>query len=166
MVKSHWRPNFWSAIPVTHQENPSFLRVAQRKLKGLGNWGGRWWPTTLFVRAEATPPQQKVKRTFFKKDVCSFSFYSSFWECTRQGFGKGAARRGPTHLGLLVHVPGEGNGIVGDLLDVPDGVEALLVISCNRQREKDLSRAAVRWGSTRLQALRLGSKHTRMGPSL
>lgn len=35
-----------------------------------------------------------------------------------------------THLGLLVDVPGEGNGVVGDLLDVADGVEALLVVSC------------------------------------
>ena len=32
------------------------------------------------------------------------------------------------HLGLLVHVPSEGDGIVGDLLNVADGVEALLVV--------------------------------------
>lgn len=35
-----------------------------------------------------------------------------------------------THLRLLVDVPGEGNGVVRDLLDVADGVEALLVVSC------------------------------------
>ena len=32
------------------------------------------------------------------------------------------------HLGLFVDVPGEGDGVVGDLLDVADGVEALLVV--------------------------------------
>lgn len=38
-----------------------------------------------------------------------------------------------SHLGFLIGVPGEGNGIVGDLLDVADGIEALLVIGCNTQ---------------------------------
>ena len=32
------------------------------------------------------------------------------------------------HLCLLVDVPGEGDSVVGDLLDVADGVEALLVV--------------------------------------
>lgn len=35
-----------------------------------------------------------------------------------------------TYLCFLVDVPGEGYGIVGDLLNVADGVEALLVVSC------------------------------------
>lgn len=63
----------------------------------------------------------------------------------------------PAHLGLLIHIPGEGNGVVGDLLDVPDGVEALLVISCNGKR-KYLSRVAARWHSTCLLAVHLGVK--------
>lgn len=44
-------------------------------------------------------------------------------------------RKEKAYLGLLVDVPGEGDGVVGDLLDVADGVEALLV---------------VRWQDTRL----------------
>ena len=38
-----------------------------------------------------------------------------------------------SHLSLLVDVPGEGDGIVGDLLNVADGVEALLVVSWEAQ---------------------------------
>lgn len=38
-----------------------------------------------------------------------------------------------SYLGLLIDVPGEGDGVVGDLLNVVDGVEALLVISCQTQ---------------------------------
>lgn len=34
------------------------------------------------------------------------------------------------YLGLFVDIPGEGDGVVGDFLNVPDGVEALLVVSC------------------------------------
>ena len=34
------------------------------------------------------------------------------------------------YLGLFVHVPGEGDGVVGDFFDVANGVEALLVIRC------------------------------------
>lgn len=34
------------------------------------------------------------------------------------------------YLCLLVDVPGEGNGVVGDLLNVADGVETLLVVGC------------------------------------
>lgn len=36
----------------------------------------------------------------------------------------------PTNLGLFVHIPGEGDGVVGDFFNVADRVEALLVISC------------------------------------
>lgn len=43
-----------------------------------------------------------------------------------------------SYFGLLVGVPGEGNGIIGNLLDVTDGVEALLVVSC-KDKKKDFS---------------------------
>lgn len=33
------------------------------------------------------------------------------------------------YFGLIVGVPGEGNGVVGNLLDVANGVEALFVVS-------------------------------------
>lgn len=33
------------------------------------------------------------------------------------------------HLSLLIDVPGEGDGVVGDLLNVADCVEALFVVS-------------------------------------
>lgn len=33
------------------------------------------------------------------------------------------------YLGLFIHVPGEGDGVVGDFFNVADCVEALLVIS-------------------------------------
>lgn len=36
----------------------------------------------------------------------------------------------PLYLGLFIHIPGEGDGIVGDFFNIPDCVEALLVISC------------------------------------
>ena len=39
-----------------------------------------------------------------------------------------------SYFGLLVGVPGEGNGVVGNLLDVANGVEALLVVSCDKMR--------------------------------
>lgn len=39
------------------------------------------------------------------------------------------------HLGLLVGVPGERNGVIGNLLDVANGVEALLVVSCDNKQE-------------------------------
>lgn len=40
------------------------------------------------------------------------------------------------YLGLFIHVPGEGDGVVGDFFDVADCVEALLVISCeDKQRD-------------------------------
>ena len=39
------------------------------------------------------------------------------------------------YLGLLVGVPGERNGIVGNLLNVANGVEALLVVSCDNKHE-------------------------------
>lgn len=35
-----------------------------------------------------------------------------------------------TYLRFLVDVPGEGYGVVCNLLNVTDGVEALLVVSC------------------------------------
>lgn len=38
-----------------------------------------------------------------------------------------------TYLCLLVDVPGEGYGIVRNLLNVADGVEALLVVSCYKE---------------------------------
>lgn len=39
-----------------------------------------------------------------------------------------------SHLGLFVGVPGERNGVIGNLLDVANGVEALLVVSCDNKR--------------------------------
>lgn len=36
-----------------------------------------------------------------------------------------------SYFGLFIGVPGERNGVVGNLLDVTDGVEALLVVSCH-----------------------------------
>lgn len=36
-------------------------------------------------------------------------------------------------LRLIVDVPGEGNGVIGNLLDVADGVEAFFVVSYMRQ---------------------------------
>lgn len=44
------------------------------------------------------------------------------------------------YLGLLVGVPGEGNGVVGNLLNVGNGVEALLVVSWSdktKRKSKD-----------------------------
>lgn len=38
-----------------------------------------------------------------------------------------------TYLRLIVDVPGEGNGVIGDLLNVADGVEAFFVVSYMRQ---------------------------------
>lgn len=35
-----------------------------------------------------------------------------------------------TYFGLLVGVPGEGNSVVGNLLNVADSVKTLLVVSC------------------------------------
>lgn len=34
-----------------------------------------------------------------------------------------------SYFGLLVGVPSEGNGVIGNLLDVANGVEALFVVS-------------------------------------
>lgn len=42
----------------------------------------------------------------------------------------------PPYLSLLVDVPSEGDGIVRDLLNVANGVEALLVVGCGPQREE------------------------------
>lgn len=48
----------------------------------------------------------------------------------------------PTHPGctaylrLVVDVPGEGNGVIRDLLDVADGVEAFFVVGYEGQTEK------------------------------
>lgn len=39
-----------------------------------------------------------------------------------------------SYFGLLVGVPGEGNGVIGNLLDVADGVETLLVVSCGKEK--------------------------------
>ena len=39
------------------------------------------------------------------------------------------------YLGLFVDIPSEGNGVVGNLLNVPNGVETLLVIRCKGGRE-------------------------------
>lgn len=38
-----------------------------------------------------------------------------------------------SYFGLLVRVPGEGNGIVGNLLNVVDCVEALLIVSWRKK---------------------------------
>lgn len=62
----------------------------------------------------------------------------------------------PFYLGLFVHVPGEGDGVVGDFFDVADGVEALLVVSCDTNRDwlvgwfllldlKKKKRLAIKW---------------------
>ncbi len=40
-----------------------------------------------------------------------------------------------SYFGLLIGVPGEGNGVIGNLLDVANGVKALLVVSCNNKQE-------------------------------
>ena len=42
------------------------------------------------------------------------------------------------YLGLFIHVPGEGDGVVGDFFDVANGVEALLVISCKHKQRGGL----------------------------
>lgn len=39
-----------------------------------------------------------------------------------------------SYFGLLISVPGEGNGVIGNLLDVADGVETLLVVSCSKEK--------------------------------
>lgn len=41
-----------------------------------------------------------------------------------------------SYLGLLVDVPREGHGVVGDLLDVPDRVEALFIVGCKTSPTK------------------------------
>lgn len=38
-----------------------------------------------------------------------------------------------SYFGLLIGVPSEGNGVVGNLFNVANGVEALLVVSCNNK---------------------------------
>lgn len=40
-----------------------------------------------------------------------------------------------SYFGLIVGVPGEGNGIIGNLLDVANGVEALFVVSYETKHE-------------------------------
>lgn len=45
---------------------------------------------------------------------------------------------GVTHLGLIIDVPCEGDGVVGDLLNVTDGVEAFFVVSCTETKERNL----------------------------
>lgn len=49
----------------------------------------------------------------------------------------------PTHLRLFVHVPGEGNSIVRNLLDVSNRIKALLVISCNMRKGKGFKKGRV-----------------------
>ena len=44
-----------------------------------------------------------------------------------------------SYFGLLAGVPGEGNGIIGNLFNVANGVEALLVVSCCHQKKKKIS---------------------------
>lgn len=39
-----------------------------------------------------------------------------------------------SYFSLLIGVPGEGNGVIGNLFDVADGVETLLVVSCNNKQ--------------------------------
>lgn len=41
-----------------------------------------------------------------------------------------------SYFGLLVGVPREGNCIIGNLLNVANGVEALLVVSCDKKKKK------------------------------
>lgn len=58
-----------------------------------------------------------------------------------------------TYFGLLVGVPGERNSIVGNLLDVADGVETLLVVSCGERLErvgerKEMTREGVSFAVT------------------
>lgn len=50
-----------------------------------------------------------------------------------------------SYFGLFVGVPGKGNGIVGNLFDVSDGVETLLVVSCG----EGVGRVGERWEMTR-----------------
>ncbi len=40
-----------------------------------------------------------------------------------------------SYFGLFIGVPGEGNGIVGNLLNISNGVEALLIVSCGNKQE-------------------------------
>lgn len=49
-----------------------------------------------------------------------------------------------SYFGFVICVPGEGNGVVGNLLDVADGVEALLVVSCNKKKFGDSFSSRVR----------------------
>lgn len=48
-----------------------------------------------------------------------------------------------THLRLFVHVPGEGNSIICNLFDVSNRIKALLVISCNIEKEKGFKKVRV-----------------------
>lgn len=49
----------------------------------------------------------------------------------------------PTHLRLFVHIPGEGNRIIRNLLDVSNRIKALLVISCNMKKGKGFKKVRV-----------------------
>lgn len=40
-----------------------------------------------------------------------------------------------SYFGLIAGVPGEGNGVIGNLLDVANGVEALFVVSYETKQE-------------------------------
>lgn len=85
-----------------------------------------------------------------KKQRCEASKRRNKFKLLGNGcprFGKVLrATVGFTNLCLFIHVPGKGDSIVRDLFNVPDGVEALLVVSYGMEREKGLSRVA-RWGA-------------------
>lgn len=62
-----------------------------------------------------------------------------------------------SYFGLLVGVPGEGNGVVGNLLDVGDGVEALFVVSCGEQVGR-VGRGGRRQGKVRVSQQLAGTR--------
>lgn len=43
-----------------------------------------------------------------------------------------------THFCFFIHIPGEGNSIIGNLFDVANRIKALLVISCDMKKKKKL----------------------------
>lgn len=44
-----------------------------------------------------------------------------------------------TYLGLLIHIPGKGHGVVSDFFNIANCVEALFVVSCRENRKSQFS---------------------------
>lgn len=148
------------------------LGVAQRSLGPAGqpgcqtqvlNWSTGW--LTIFCQSRSPPTPTKgqcgldkwTKFVFFSLTRASGNDHTGFGRVFSQSQG------GLTHLCLFAHVPGEGNRVVGDLFDVSDGVEALLVVSYNREGEKSLAQHRLR--STCPESLHLGGRDWRIWSS-